>query len=44
MSGSFVGTVPEAIDLIGRYREAGIELLIMGDQNDDKRRVKPHFT
>ena len=27
----FVGTVPEAIDLIGQYQAAGIELLINGD-------------
>jgi F420-dependent oxidoreductase-like protein len=48
-SAGFVGTVHEAIDLIGQYQEAGIELLIMGDRNDDESRelfnsdVMPHF-
>ncbi len=48
-SAGFVGTVREAIDLIGQYQEAGIEPLIMGDRNDDESRkpfaseVMPHF-
>jgi F420-dependent oxidoreductase-like protein len=45
----FVGTVSEAIDLIGQYQAAGIELLINGDRNDVETRelfvsdVMPHF-
>ena len=45
----FVGTVSEAIDLIGRYQDAGIDLLITGDRNDVESRelfasdVMPHF-
>jgi F420-dependent oxidoreductase-like protein len=31
----FVGTVPEAIDLIGRYRDAGVDLLINSDYRND---------
>ena len=31
---SFVGTVSEAIDLIGQYQDAGVELMINGDRND----------
>ncbi len=31
----FVGTVAEAIDLIGRYKEAGIDLLIHPDRRHD---------
>jgi F420-dependent oxidoreductase-like protein len=47
---SFVGTVSRAIDLIGQYRDAGIDLLIYSDpRNDVETRelfasdVMPHF-
>jgi alkanesulfonate monooxygenase SsuD/methylene tetrahydromethanopterin reductase-like flavin-dependent oxidoreductase (luciferase family) len=47
---SFVGTVSEAVDLIGQYRDAGVELLIVSDpRNDVETRelfaseVMPHF-
>jgi F420-dependent oxidoreductase-like protein len=47
---SFVGTVSEAIDLIGQYQDAGIDLLIHSDpRNDVESRelfvsdVMPHF-
>jgi alkanesulfonate monooxygenase SsuD/methylene tetrahydromethanopterin reductase-like flavin-dependent oxidoreductase (luciferase family) len=49
-SPGFVGTVSEAIDLIGQYQDAGIDLLINGDRNDVESRelfasdVMPHFT
>jgi F420-dependent oxidoreductase-like protein len=46
----FVGTVSEAIDLIGRYQDAGVDLLINADRpNDSETRelfasdVMPHF-
>jgi alkanesulfonate monooxygenase SsuD/methylene tetrahydromethanopterin reductase-like flavin-dependent oxidoreductase (luciferase family) len=45
----FVGTVSEAIDLIGQYQDAGVELLINGERNDVETRelfasdVMPHF-
>jgi alkanesulfonate monooxygenase SsuD/methylene tetrahydromethanopterin reductase-like flavin-dependent oxidoreductase (luciferase family) len=45
----FAGTVSEAIDLIGQYQDAGIDLLINSDRNDvDSRElfasdVMPHF-
>lgn len=48
-SPAFVGTVSEAIDLIGQYQDAGIELLINGDRNDAETcelfasDVMPHF-
>jgi alkanesulfonate monooxygenase SsuD/methylene tetrahydromethanopterin reductase-like flavin-dependent oxidoreductase (luciferase family) len=48
-SRGFVGTVSEAIDQIGRYQDAGVELLINGDRNDVETRelfasdVMPHF-
>jgi len=48
-SPGFIGTVSEAIDLIGQYQDAGIELLIIGDRNDEESRelfvsdVMPHF-
>jgi len=48
-SRGFVGTVSEAIDLIGKYQDAGIDLLINGDRNDDETRelcvseVMPRF-
>jgi alkanesulfonate monooxygenase SsuD/methylene tetrahydromethanopterin reductase-like flavin-dependent oxidoreductase (luciferase family) len=46
----FVGTVSEAIDLIGQYQDAGVQLLINSDyRNDIETRelfasdVMPHF-
>jgi len=49
-SGGFVGTVSEAIDLIGQYQDAGVDLLISADRwNDIESRelfvseVMPHF-
>jgi F420-dependent oxidoreductase-like protein len=48
-SRGFVGTVSEAVDLIGQYQDAGIDLLINGDRNDAESRelfaseVMPHF-
>ena len=48
-SRGFFGTVSEAIDLIGQYEDAGIDLLINGDRNDTESRellvsdVMPHF-
>jgi F420-dependent oxidoreductase-like protein len=46
----FVGSVPEAIDLIGEYQDAGVDLLINADRaNDVETRevfasdVMPHF-
>lgn len=46
----FVGTVSEAIDLIGQYRDAGVDLLINGDYRNDVETcelfvsdVMPHF-
>ena len=46
----FVGTVSEAIDLIGQYQDAGVELLINSDQRNDVETrelfasdVMPHF-
>jgi F420-dependent oxidoreductase-like protein len=48
-SRGFAGTVSEAIDLIGQYEDAGIDLLINGDRNDAESRelfvsdVMPHF-
>jgi F420-dependent oxidoreductase-like protein len=46
----FIGTVSEAIDLIGQYRDAGIDLLIHSDPRDDLETrelfvsdVMPHF-
>jgi F420-dependent oxidoreductase-like protein len=32
----FVGTVSQAVDLIGQYRDAGIDLLILSDQRNDE--------
>ena len=32
--GGFVGTVSEAIDRIGQYEDAGVDLVIMSDRND----------
>ncbi len=48
-SPGFVGTVSEAVDLVGQYQDAGIDLLINGDRNDEESRelfasdVMPHF-
>jgi F420-dependent oxidoreductase-like protein len=48
-SPAFFGTVSEAIDLIGQYQDAGIDLLINGDRNDEEARelfasdVMPHL-
>jgi F420-dependent oxidoreductase-like protein len=46
----FVGTVSEAIDLIGRYRDVGVDLLINSDYRNDREthelmasEVMPHF-
>ena len=46
----FLGTVSEAIDLIGQYKDAGVELLINSDQRNDLESrelfvsdVMPHF-
>jgi alkanesulfonate monooxygenase SsuD/methylene tetrahydromethanopterin reductase-like flavin-dependent oxidoreductase (luciferase family) len=46
----FAGTVSEAIDLMGQYRDAGVDLLIQSDgRNDVETRelfvsdVMPHF-
>jgi len=46
----FVGTVSEAIDLIGRYRDAGVQLLIHSDYRNDTEthelvasEIMPHF-
>ena len=49
-SGGFVGTVSAAIDLIGQYQDAGVELLIHSDRRNDVETrelfvsdVMPHF-
>jgi F420-dependent oxidoreductase-like protein len=49
-SGDFVGTISEAVDLIGRYQEAGVQLLINSDYRNDMEthelmaaEVMPHF-
>jgi len=46
-----VGTVPEAIDLIGQYRDAGVQMFINSDYRNDMEthelfasEVMPHFT
>ena len=46
----FVGTVSEAIDLIGRYQDVGVQLLINSDYRNDLEThelfatdVMPHF-
>src|SRR5205814_4987417 len=46
----FVGTVSEAIDLIGQYQDAGVDLLINADRGNDVETrvlfvpdVMPHF-
>jgi F420-dependent oxidoreductase-like protein len=50
LAGGFIGTVSEAIDLIGQYQDAGVDLLIASDRlNDVESRelfaseVMPHF-
>ena len=47
----FIGTVSEAIDLIGQYQDAGVDLLIEADRRNDAESrelfasdVMPHFT
>jgi F420-dependent oxidoreductase-like protein len=47
----FVGTVSEAVDLIGKYRDTGVDLLINSDYRNDLEthelmasEVMPHFT
>jgi hypothetical protein len=46
----FVGTVSEAIDMIGQYQDAGVDLLINADRRNDAESrelfasdVMPHF-
>jgi hypothetical protein len=46
----FVGTVSQAIDLIGQYQDAGVQLLINSDYRNDAEtnqllssEVIPHF-
>ena len=46
----FVGTVSEAIDLIGQYQDAGVQLLINSDYRNDTEtnelfssEIIPHF-
>jgi F420-dependent oxidoreductase-like protein len=46
----FVGTVSEAVDVIGRYQDAGVDLLIYADRRNDAETrelfaadVMPHF-
>ena len=46
----FVGTVSEAIDLIGQYQDSGVQLLINSDYRNDAEtnellasEVMPHF-
>jgi len=46
----FVGTVSEAIDLVGQYRDAGVQLLINSDYRNDREtleifasEIMPHF-
>jgi alkanesulfonate monooxygenase SsuD/methylene tetrahydromethanopterin reductase-like flavin-dependent oxidoreductase (luciferase family) len=48
--GGFVGTMSEAIDLIGQYQDAGVDLLINADRRNDVETrelfvsdVMPHF-
>ena len=47
----FVGTVSEAIDLVGQYRDVGVQLLINSDYRNDMEslelfasEIMPHFT
>ena len=37
----FVGTVSEAIDLVGQSRDAGVQLLINRDNRNDMETLKP---
>jgi hypothetical protein len=46
----FVGTVSEAIDLVGQYRDSGVQLLINSDYRNDRETLEmfvsdimPHF-
>ena len=46
----FIGTVTEAIDLVGQYRDAGVQLLINSDYKNDREtleffasEIMPHF-
>ena len=46
----FVGTVSQAIDLVGQYRDAGVQLLISSDYRNDMEtlelfvsEIMPHF-
>ena len=46
----FVGTVSEAIDLVGQYRDAGVQVLINSDYRNDMEtlelfvsEIMPHF-
>jgi len=46
----FIGTVSEAIDLVGQYRDAGVQLLINSDYRNDREtleifasEIMPHF-
>jgi len=46
----FIGTVSEAIDLIGQYQDAGVQLLINSDYRNDAETnelissdIMPHF-
>jgi alkanesulfonate monooxygenase SsuD/methylene tetrahydromethanopterin reductase-like flavin-dependent oxidoreductase (luciferase family) len=50
VSSGFVGTVSKAIDLVGQFRDAGIDVLIISDQRNDAESrelfvsdVMPHF-
>jgi F420-dependent oxidoreductase-like protein len=50
-SGGFVGTASEAIDVIGQYQRAGVDLLITSDRTNDVEsrelfasEVMPHFS
>jgi alkanesulfonate monooxygenase SsuD/methylene tetrahydromethanopterin reductase-like flavin-dependent oxidoreductase (luciferase family) len=47
----FVGTVSQAVDLIGQYQDAGVQLLINSDYRNDAEtnellasEIMPHFT
>src|SRR5271156_929573 len=46
----FVGTVSQAIDLVGQYRDAGVQFLINSDYRNDRETLEifasaiiPHF-
>lgn len=36
----FIGTVSEAIDLVGQYRDGGVQLLINSDYRNDMETLK----